>query len=350
MAPICDISPIKDRKYFIKLKNNIMSYTISADSLDKIGLYWHGPGRHLDWSSVFVLPPWLEAWWQTFGAGSEVYVRTVRQGENIIGIAPLRKKEDTVLFIGDTDVCDYGDFIVAPGQEEDFFSVMLDDLERSGVKQLDLKLVRPDATVMRNLVPLAGVRGYEVVTTPEDVTVAMELPPTWDEYLQSLSTKQRHEVKRKLRRLQETGDAVYRSIEDAASMAGTLDTFFRMFVESRQDKAAFLTEQRKSFFRRLAAGMAADGLLRLGVLDLDEKPVAQIVCFDYDSCVYLYNSGYDPDHVSLSAGLLSKVLAIKDSIEKGRRKFDFLKGAEIYKYRLGGKEVPLYRCLINLKK
>jgi CelD/BcsL family acetyltransferase involved in cellulose biosynthesis len=70
------------------------------------------------------------------------------------------------------------------------------------------------------------------------------------------------------------------------------------------------------------------------------------MCFEYNDCIYLYNSGYDPRYTSLSAGLLSKVLAIKDSIERGVKRFDFLKGAETYKYHLGGKEVPLYRCQI----
>ena len=74
-----------------------------------------------------------------------------------------------------------------------------------------------------------------------------------------------------------------------------------------------------------------------------------IMCFDYNGIIYLYNSGYNPAYNYLSAGLLSKVLGIKDSIEKGRNKFDFLKGAEQYKYHLGGKEVPLYRCRITIK-
>ena len=72
------------------------------------------------------------------------------------------------------------------------------------------------------------------------------------------------------------------------------------------------------------------------------------MCFDYNGCIYLYNSGYDPQYVGLSAGLLSKVYAIQDSIEKGKKRFDFLKGAEPYKGHLGGKEVPLYRCQIAI--
>ncbi len=109
-----------------------------------------------------------------------------------------------------------------------------------------------------------------------------------------------------------------------------------------------MTERMKSFFNLLADTMAKIGLLRLGVLELDNQPVAEIMCFDYNNCIYLYNSGYDPRYTSLSAGLLSKVLAIKDSIEKGKKRFDFLKGEEIYKYHLGGKEVPLYRCQIAI--
>jgi hypothetical protein len=47
-------------------------------------------------------------------------------------------------------------------------------------------------------------------------------------------------------------------------------------------------------------------------------------------------------------GLLSKVLCLKDSIQRGRRRWSFLKGAELYKYQLGGEEVPLYNCLITI--
>lgn len=201
---------------------------------------------------------------------------------------------------------------------------------------------------MNYLIPMAKARGFKTVTTAEEVNVEMDLPATWDIYLESLSAKQRHEVRRKLRRLLEAGNIEYHNIKDSANVPGAMGTFFKMFVESRSDKAAFLTGQREEFFNALAVKMAEAGLLRLGILELDGKAVAQIICFDYNNNIYLYNSGYDPDYVSLSVGLLSKALAIKDCIEKNRRVFDFLKGTEIYKYHLGGHEVPLYKCLINL--
>ncbi len=73
------------------------------------------------------------------------------------------------------------------------------------------------------------------------------------------------------------------------------------------------------------------------------------MCFDYNNTVFLYNNGYDPQYSFLSVGLISKALCIKASIERGRGKFDFLKGAEEYKYRLGGKEVNLYSCQISFE-
>jgi CelD/BcsL family acetyltransferase involved in cellulose biosynthesis len=120
-----------------------------------------------------------------------------------------------------------------------------------------------------------------------------------------------------------------------------------MFVESRADKAEFLTAPMSAYFRDLALTMAAEGLLRCGVLEVDARPLAAVIAFDYNGGVYLYNSGFDRDQSQLSVGIISKVLLIKDSIERGKRKFDFLKGGERYKYHLGGKEVRLLKCRIE---
>ena len=325
-----------------------MSYSIIEDNLDGLKSYRTDSQQKLNWPSVFVLPDWMQVWWQVFGAGAEMRIRTVWEGDKAIGIAPLMVKDGAALLIGNTDVCDYLDFVVTPGREKEFFNLVLDDLKKSGIRRLDLKYVRPDSTVLTRLVPLAESRKYQVVSTREDVSLEMNLPSSFNEYLTTLDTKQRHEVRRKLRRLSEEGTIEYRFINKGAAVPATMDTFLKMFVESRQDKANFMTEKMESFFRLLADTMAKTGLLRLGVLELDRQPLAEIMCFDYDGCIYLYNSGYDPKYTALSAGLLSKVLAIKDSIEKGKSRFDFLKGAETYKYHLGGREVPLFRCQITI--
>jgi CelD/BcsL family acetyltransferase involved in cellulose biosynthesis len=174
----------------------------------------------------------------------------------------------------------------------------------------------------------------------------MDLPPTWDGYLETLNTKQRHEVRRKLRRLDEGGKIDYHFLKGDAGLDNSMDTFMRLFSLARGDKACFMTSGMESFFRSLAGALAGLGMLRLGVMELDAQPVAMIMCFDYNDTIYLYNSGYDPQYDSLSVGLLSKVLCIKESIQEGKKRFEFLKGNEVYKQRLGGREIPLHRCTI----
>jgi CelD/BcsL family acetyltransferase involved in cellulose biosynthesis len=326
-----------------------MEYTVTEESFDSLKSYWTDDRHNLKWDTLFVLPSWLEVWWQTFGSKTQLYLRAVRQRKKIIGIAPLLVKEKTASIIGSVDVCDYLDFIVTPGMEKEFFNILLDDLGQKGISQLDLKPVRPDSTVLTNLVALAKQRQYEVLYQEEGVSVELDLPSTWDEYLTMLTKKQRHEVKRKLRRLWKADNVDYRCVKVSQDVRSFLDTFLKLFSLSQEDKANFMTTQMESFFRSLAEAMAKIGLLRAGILEVDELPVAMILGFDYNNVMYLYNSAYDPNYSYLSVGLLSKVLCIKESIQRGNKKWDFLKGGEPYKYHIGGKEIPLYACQIKIK-
>jgi len=326
-----------------------MSYVLTAESFDSLASYQANLSHSLRWNSPFVLPLWLKVWWQEFGTEAEWYLNSVRQGEKVIGVAPLLVREGKASFIGSADVCDYLDFVVAPEKEQDFFDVLLDDLKGKGINLLDLRPLRPDSTVLTHLVSIAQNRGYEVLCQSEDVSVELDLPATWEEYLAALTTKQRHEVRRKLRRLWEAGNVEHRCVEVGREVEDYLDIFLKLFSLSRDEKASFMNPKMESFFRSLAKAMAEIGLLRLGVIQLDKVPVAMTMGFDYNDSHYLYNSAYDPQFNYLSVGLLCKILCLKESIEKGRKKWDFLKGGEPYKYQLGGQEIPLYSCQIIIK-
>ncbi len=326
-----------------------MSYVITQESFDSLASCWADPSHRLEWNSIFVLPAWLKVWWQELGAEAELYLGAVRQGERVIGVAPLLLKEGKASLIGSADVCDYLDFIVAPGMDRDFFNVLLDDLREKGINQLDLRPLRPDSTVLTHLVPIAQNRKYEVLYQKEEVSLELDLPATWEEYLATLNKKQRHEVRRKLRRLGAAGSVEHRCIESGREVEDYLDIFLKLFSLSRDEKASFMNPKMESFFRSMAKAMAEIGLLRLGIIKLDKIPAAMTMGFDYNDSHYLYNSAYDPRFNYLSVGLLCKVLCLKESIEKGRKKWDFLKGGEPYKYQLGGQEILLYNCQITIK-
>ena len=189
----------------------------------------------------------------------------------------------------------------------------------------------------------------------EAVCPRVELPATWDAYLGSLSKHERHEVRRKLRNLEAAGAVAF---ERTAGSEAVTDRFLDFMRTSRAEKATFLTLEMEAFFRSIASDFAGDeaesaGLRTqnselgtsawIGALTLDGRPVAMVMAFEDATTVSLYNTGYDPDYGHLAAGLLSKALAIRDAIERGKNIFDFLRGEEEYKARLGGAPSPVRR-------
>jgi CelD/BcsL family acetyltransferase involved in cellulose biosynthesis len=322
-------------------------YTAAQETFDSISAYWLDSRGPLKWECLFVLPVWLRVWWDKFGSGWTPSLCSVRHHDEIIGIAPFMIQGDTVHLMGNADVCDYLDVIVAPGKGREFFSVLLPHLKLQGISHLNLGALRADSTVLSDLVAVAKDLGYEATCEPEAVTMELELPATWDDFLNQLKGKERHEIRRKLRRLNEASPVHFRMVENPSEVSKEIDTFLALFKLNRSDKADFMTDQRAAFFRALAEEMAVARILKLFFLDINEIPAAAVMCFDYHSTMYLYNNGYDSRHRSLSVGLLSKVLTIKESIQKGKSRYDFLKGTESYKRRLGGKPVQLYRCRIQ---
>jgi CelD/BcsL family acetyltransferase involved in cellulose biosynthesis len=324
-----------------------MSITLTPLTFDELKAIWSTYQKSITAPHPFVLPEWLDAWWGSFGGGDELYIRAVVSDGETIGIAPLRIKESIARFIGSPDVCDYLDFIVKPSGEADFFAAVLDGLKASGVKSLELESLRPDSTVVKHLIPWARSQGLIVETEDTDVTLEMPLQGTWDTYLAGLSTHQRHEIGRKGRRLAEAGGIQF-DIKPPSDIDADLSVLIRLLRISRADKADFMTEGMETFFKQLSKAIHEAGLLRIGHLSLGGKAVASVMCFDYNGVRYLYNSGYDPEYSLQSVGLVSKVYSIKDAIEQKMIRYDFLKGAEVYKYHLGGREMPISRCRIGL--
>jgi CelD/BcsL family acetyltransferase involved in cellulose biosynthesis len=294
---------------------------------------------------LFSSPDWAEAWWKHFSRGSTLLAGAVEDDGKAIGIAPLRLQDGIVRFIGSDNLFDFQDFIIEKGREEVFYRALLQGLSGMKAGAVDMAPVLPDSSVYRLLIPLARELGLDVTCSPDEVTVSLELPPDLPSYLALLSGKQRHELLRKERRLHEEGDVSYR-VKDWADDAD-IDLFLDFFRESREDKNRFLTPTVELFMRDIISSSQARGMLRLGILELKSTPIAATLCFEYLGGIYLYNSGYSPDYRWLSAGLLSKYYSIRDSIAQKKSYYDFLRGAEKYKFHLGGKETGLFRCIIK---
>ena len=324
-----------------------MGYSIEAEDFSSLETAWEELLLSSPTSHIFFTPQWQTAWWQAFGSGSELLLLSVQQGAELVGIAPLMHKGERISFIGSSDICDYMDFVVRRGQEVAVFSQLMDCLEPMGWNSIDLQSLLPDSLALSHFAPLAEQRGYRVEITKEDVSPQLALPSSWEEYLSQLRRKDRHELRRKLRRLDQTKSTRFYTIAEEERLPQDLEDFFRLFAQGKDDKKEFMTDQMSGFFKAMANSVAAKRYLRLAFLEVEGQRVASAICFDCWDHFHLYNSGYDPGYASLSVGLLCKAFCIREAILEGKRRFDFLRGAEPYKYDLGGQDVPIFRCVIS---
>jgi hypothetical protein len=300
----------------------------------------------LKWPVIFSLPFWLQTWWEHFGTEFKPLIFSVWKDSYLIGLAPLMHKDSTAYLLGSADVCDYLDFVYEPGEDQKLFSTLLPVLAERGIDRLELVAQRPEAVVFSGFFANRMIKGWRGCFEQENESAEMILPDDWAAYLATLNKKQRHEVRRKIRKLEnETNSFCFVQLENNDEIAAFLPHFFSLFLQN-QEKEQFLNSDIKGFFYSLITAAANVGLARFGVLEVDGLAVAAVLYFDYMDRIYLYNSGYDHDYAALSVGLLSKIFSIRKSIDSGKQVFDFLKGPEIYKSRLGGNMVPIYKAVI----
>ena len=294
-------------------------------------------------NTIFITPWWQSIWWKRFARDQSLVVVSIREGTDILGIIPLIQLDGELTFIGDPEVFDYMDFPVVVGREERFFELLWVEIAKLPWRFLSLKSVPEASPTLVHLVNLARSQGCNVSVSEVDKTPYTILPDNWEDYLLGLRKKDRHELRRKMRRLQ-SGKEYKQHLATIEGGNGEeiMEEFFRLMALSSDEKSNFLDSSNKRFFIDIAQELSNRGQFKLFYLKINEINVAACICFDYDGKFLLYNSGYDPDYSSLSVGLLNKAFTIDTAIEEGKTEYNFLKGIERYKYHLGAEDRIVY--------
>ena len=321
--------------------------TIHVDDFDGIQHQWEEILPFCSTKTIFVTPRWQRMWWRHFGDGSELRLLSAHRGDEVVGVAPLMLNAGVLSFLGDDDLFDYHDFLVRAGTEEVFYGALWDYLVDLEWQTMDLTGLPEGSPTLRYLPIVAQKAGIHIELTEQDTTPVVNLPASWEEYVAALRKKDRHELRRKLRRLEEADALSHHSCDSHGPLRGCLEDFFRLMRASSPEKDAFLTPGRERFFGEVVSELAPRGEIKLFFLEVGGARVASCMCIDYDDSYLLYNSGYDPEYSSLSVGLVNNALCIRKAIDRGKRSFNFLKGTERYKYDLGGKDQAVIRLSLR---
>jgi CelD/BcsL family acetyltransferase involved in cellulose biosynthesis len=299
--------------------------------------------------SPFLTWTWQSEWARAFAPDDCLEIwRVLDDAGRLLGVLPLYEATPGVFrLIGGVDVSDYLDLIAEAGREAEVWAALLSS--RPVARPIwDLHSVSAASPTVTLLPALAAEHGVEATVTLEERCPVLALPPSWDAYLAELSGKQRHELLRKTRRLEREVPEVHAvGLAAPADLESRLDDFLDLHRRSHVGKARFMDERMEAFFRRVAASLAETGGVRLWLLDAADGPLAAFLCLEWDGTVGLYNSGFHPDRATLSPGLVLLAHVIRDAIARGKRRFDFLRGEERYKYDFGPS--PEDVCRVTLR-
>lgn len=301
-------------------------------------------------NQVFLTPQFLRSWWETLGSDG-LRVITVRdESENLIGIAPFFLSENEngnrqLQFVGCTTVSDYADIVVDRQKSAEVYAHIFGVLQNevNDWQAISLISVPQNSPTLLHFSEFAQKNGWQFEQKQQDVCPVIGLPKTWDEYLVNIGKKQRHEIKRKSEKLALAIDAQFVLIENPDKIAAAIDDFIRLHQHSSVDKKNFWDEKHVHFFQKLAKEVSQNNWLKLYFLEIENTRVAAMLIFDYDNQFFLYNSGFDADQYrQLSVGNVLTAHTIKEAIQLGKVRYDFLRGDEEYKYRFGAIDEPIY--------
>jgi CelD/BcsL family acetyltransferase involved in cellulose biosynthesis len=310
-------------------------------------------------NAPFLLYEYLSGWWQSLGGGEwkngSLSIVTAVEDDRLIGIAPLfkttnREDQPALMLLGSIEISDYLDLIVRQADVSRFISALLDELAGLPPESwsvLDWYNLPEASPTLGALKTEAALRGWTYAGEIYKPTPSIPLPGDWEAYLSGIDKKQRHEIRRKMRRAEESGRAVrWYIVDDESRLDGEIEGFLALMA-SDPEKAAFLSGPMRAQMHATAHAAFRAGHLQLAFMEVDGEKAAGYFNFDYGNKIWVYNSGLDRKFMELSAGWVLLGYILQWANEHKRAEFDFMRGDEDYKYKFGGQNRHVMRAKVT---
>ncbi len=305
---------------------------------------------------------YLKTWWQTRGGGewpesAQLVIISAHEAGKLVGIAPCfvteRDGKRSLLFLGSIEISDYLDLIVNPQHVEEFSQGLLAYIKTTLTEEyqlsvIDLQNILENSPSLHALQQAALTNGLVCEISPLQRAPYIPLSGNYEEYMASLDKKQRHEMRRKVRRLMEQPvPSEWYIANDPATIDNEIEDFIGLMAFD-SEKQTFLTPQMKEQMRASMLEAFKAGILQLTFLRIGEVKAAAYLNFDYENRIYVYNSGIHPACYEHSPGWVLLVHLLKWANENNRFEFDFMRGTEDYKYKFGAVDRQVMRVKIDL--
>jgi CelD/BcsL family acetyltransferase involved in cellulose biosynthesis len=293
-------------------------------------------------ATAFQSPDWLLPWIEVFSP-QKMMVVEVRCADRLVGLAPLliyrRDSEHVLAFMGG-GVSDYLDVLVDPAFEPQ----VVFEIVRAFLNAQEEWTVL-DLTDLPSHSALLRMPFFHRSAREHDFCSLLHLPHTREELLHLFSKRQRANLRNAYSRLERAGGGKI-EIATAENLSEFLDGLFKLHTDrwSEQGQSGVLDDERvREFHSSCAPGLLQSGLLHLARLRLRNRTIAVIHSLFFHETAYCYLQGFDPKFSSLSPGTQLMFSVMNDTLARGLREFDFLRGREAYKQHWRAETNPTFR-------
>jgi CelD/BcsL family acetyltransferase involved in cellulose biosynthesis len=334
----------------------------SFDTLETLAPAWNALVKVGITNAPFLRYEYLFTWWSTRGGAewnedAELAIITAVEDEQLVGIAPLFLATDSngqaaLMLLGSIEISDYLDLIVRPEHHLVFVSDLLNWLKSNyplAWQALDLYNLPENSPSLPAIKTAAAKHNWDYTETIYQPSPFIPLPGDFEIYLSGIDKKQRHEIRRKMRRAEESGRGLrWYIVDDESKLDAELDEFLALMAHD-PEKAAFLTSAMRLQMKKSASAAFKAGYLQLAFLEVDGEKACAYLNFDYDNKIWVYNSGLDRRFMDLSVGWVLLGYLLEWANNHKRAEFDFLRGEEDYKYKFGGQKRHVMRVKVSIK-
>jgi CelD/BcsL family acetyltransferase involved in cellulose biosynthesis len=288
----------------------------------------------------FLTWEWLHAWWTHLGGAAALKVIAVRDGDELVAVAPFRVVPHAVSWFSQLEFLgtghagsDYLDLIVRAGRETDAIREIARFL---ATQKMTLRLDRlPEASLAARLAETLAAEGWTASSAPDGVCPLIPLAGhTWDSFLATLGSAHRANVRRRLRGIEQQFQTRFELVTSDAVRTSALDAlagFHERRFKEDGGSSAFFTPAVRAFQDEATRRALDRGWLRMYVLRLNDEIAAVMYGFFYNRQFYFYQHGFDDRYARHSVGLVLIALTIRAAIDEGAQAFDLLWGTEGYK-------------------
>jgi len=299
--------------------------------------------RSLD-NHPFLTYEWVTSWLKHFGKGRELKLFTAESEGSVSLVIPvmysLRRffglKPCRVEFVSGSDsdyqVFPVTNFCEATRSINKLIKSIIDD---SDADRIIFGEVPEDSATAKLLENASGDR-FEVSQSVINVCLYVPLPPSYDMYFLTLGSNMRRNLKVWERQALKDYKVEFVTYDKIGTIEEAMKIFFELHQKSqivKGNSGLFSDSAKMSFHMDVANAFAKKGWLALFFLLFNDRPVSSVYCYEYNSKLYAYLCGFDPEYARYRPGHLAFKNVIKYGIEKRLKEFDFLRGDEEYKTR-----------------